>query len=127
MLDSNPLQRPRVLLVEDDDGVRRSIHLMLNGRGYDVRSYSAAAPLLADPSISGAEVLVADYRLPDSDGLGVLRALQRIGWTGRAVLMTAYPSGTLREAAAACGYDAILEKPIPQHQLLAAITGAEKD
>ncbi len=36
--------RPRVLLVEGDDGVRRSLHLLLHGSGYDVRSYSAAAP-----------------------------------------------------------------------------------
>ncbi|AJP73047.1 response regulator [Sphingomonas hengshuiensis] len=127
MPDTKPIPRPRVLLVEDDDGVRRSIHLMLNGKGFEVRSYSAAAPLLADPTIDEAAYLIADYRLPDSDGLGVLRALQRIGWTGRSVLMTAYPSGTLREAALACGYDAILEKPVPQHQLLAAITGAEKE
>lgn len=123
--NANP--RPRVLLVEDDDGVRRSVHLMLNGRGFDVRSYSAAAPLLADPGIGETDCLIADYRLPDSDGMGVLRALKRTGWHGRSVLMTAYPSGTLREAATACGFDAILEKPVPQHQLIAAIDGLERE
>ncbi|WP_448663374.1 response regulator [Sphingomonas sp. CJ20] len=118
--------RPRVLLVEDDAGVRRSMHLMLHGRGYDVRSYSAAGPLLADPTIGEAKCLIADYRLPDSDGFGVLRALHRIGWEGRSILITAYPSGTLREAAMACGYDVILEKPIRQHELLGAIDGGGK-
>lgn len=118
-----PQPRPRVLLVEDDDGVRRSLHLLLHGRGFDVRSYSAAGPLLADPSIGEARCLIADYRLPDSDGFGVLRALHRIGWQGRSVLITAYPSITLRAAAEACGYDAILEKPIRQHELIGALDG----
>lgn len=126
MLDTQSDKRPRVLLVEDDDGVRRSMHLMLHGRGYEVRSYSAAAPLLADPTIGEAKCLIADYRLPDSDGLGVLRSLQRIGWKGRSVLITAFPSATLREAAQSCGYDAILEKPVRQHDLLGALDGEER-
>lgn len=119
--------RTRVLLVEDDDGVRRSMHLMLHGRGYEVRSYSAAGPLLADPTINEAKCLIADYRLPDSDGLGVLRALQRNGWEGRSVLITAFPSSTLREAAQACGYDGILEKPVRQHELLGALDHGGQD
>ncbi|MFZ5749409.1 MAG: response regulator [Pseudomonadota bacterium] len=113
--------RERILLVEDDDGVRRSLHLMLHGRGFEVRSYSAAGSMLADPSIIDARFLIADYRLPDSDGLGVRRALARLGWTGRSVLITAYPSETLRESAASAGYDLVLEKPVRQHELIGAL------
>ena len=120
-------QRPRILLVEDDDGVRRSLHLMLHGQGFDVRSYCAAAPLLADPSVNGAQCLIVDYRLPDSDGLDVLRALRQSGWHGRSVLITAYPSPSVREAAQSCGFDAVLEKPLRQHELIDAIEGRERE
>ena len=38
-----------LLLVEDDEGVRRSLQLMLGGRGFQIAAYDAAEPLLADP------------------------------------------------------------------------------
>jgi FixJ family two-component response regulator len=113
--------RARVLLLEDDAGVRRSLHLMLHGAGYDVRSYSAAAALLADPGIGEAGVLIADYRLSDGDGVDVLRSLRDQSWGGRAVLITAFPSPALRAAAKDAGYDLVLDKPVLQHNLLGAL------
>lgn len=113
--------RPRVLLLEDDDGVRRSLHLLLHGRGYEVRSFASAAPLLADPSLAEADVLISDYRLPDSDGLGVRRALERQGWTGRSVLITGFADAGLCDQAQQAGYDSVLAKPLRQHELACAL------
>ena len=45
----------RALIVEDDEGVRRSLQLLLHWRGYDVRSYAAADLLLASDDINGAD------------------------------------------------------------------------
>lgn len=117
-----PQERPRILLVEDDDGVRRSLHLMLSSQGFDVRSY-ASAELIADAPIDGATCLVADYRLPAADGIEVLTALHEAGWQGRSVLVTGHPSPELRAAAEAAGYDAVIEKPFRQHELVHAIEG----
>lgn len=118
----SPSRLSRILLVEDDDGVRRSIHLLLHGRGFEVRSYSAAGPLLIDPTKADARFLVADYRLPDSDGLTLLRRLKEQGWQGRSILITAFGTDELRKAAQESGYDAILEKPLRQHELVAALS-----
>lgn len=114
--------RQRILLVEDDDGVRRSTHLMLQAQGYDVRSFATSAALIADPTSGEAAWLVADYRLSDSNGLEVLGVLRAQGWTGRAVLITAFSSASLREAALAAGFETVLEKPLRPHEL-AAILG----
>jgi FixJ family two-component response regulator len=114
-------RRERVLLVEDDDGVRRSIHLLLHGRGYDVRSHSSAVSLLADPGTGDARFLIADYRLLDGDGVTLLSELHARGWKGRAILITAHCTDQLRSAARACGYDLVLEKPLRQHELVAAL------
>lgn len=124
MTTSRPLARPSVLLVEDDDGVRRSTQLLLHGRGYQVRAHSAAAASLADPAALEADYLVADYRLPDGDGVQLLRDLHARGWAGRAVLMTGYPSDALARDATASGYAALLEKPLRLHELLGALVAA---
>ena len=115
-------QHPLLVLVEDDDAVRRSLQLLLFGRGFQVRSFASASSALADPGAIDARYLVADYRLPESDGVSLLRAMRARGWQGRAVLITAYASEILREAANAVGFNAIVEKPLRQQDLFGALT-----
>ena len=115
-------EHPRVvLLIEDDEAVRRSLQLLLHWRGYDVRSFASAGPVLDGDGVGNIDVLVTDYRLPDGDGIGVLRALRRSGWSGKAILITAFPSTTLTESARATGFDAVPEKPLRQHELVGAL------
>ena len=123
-LETAPAPAPKksLVLVEDDEVVRRSLHLLLHFRGFDVRSFASAGPLLADTWLPSASSLVADYRLPDGNGLDVLRHLRAAGWKGRAVLITGYPDRSLCEAAQAAGFAAIIEKPIRQHDLLNALS-----
>lgn len=111
----------RMIVIDDDDAVRRSLQLLLHWRGFEVRSYSTAATALADPQIAEAPFLVVDRILPDGDGLTVLETLKALGWKGRAILITGMPSPGLAEQARACGYDAVLEKPLRQHELLNAL------
>jgi CheY-like chemotaxis protein len=115
-----PLKRT-ILLVDDDDAVRRSLQLLLHWRGYDVRSFAAAGTIIADTRLEDADVLIADYRLPDGDGFGVLRALRRNGWRGKAIMITAHADDVCRDAATAAGFDAVLAKPLRQHELVAAL------
>lgn len=113
--------RRRLMLVEDDEAVRRSLQLLLAWRGYDVLSYASAAAAISRSGEQECDVLVVDYRLPDGDGLGVLRALRRDGWSGKAILITAFPTPALFESAKACGFYTVLEKPLRQHELVGAL------
>jgi FixJ family two-component response regulator len=123
---SPPIDRKAqlILLLEDDAGVRRSLHLMLRAHGFDVHSHESAGLLLADPAIPGADLLIADYRLIDGNGIDVLRALRARRWQGRAILITGAPSPALRDEALAAGYAAVLEKPLQPHDLLHALGSA---
>ncbi len=112
--------RPRIVLVEDDPGVRRSIQLLLQ-RNYDVRSYASSAALLAEPAPADVACLVTDYRMAEMDGLEVLRAFRACGWTGPAILITAYYSPELVERARREGCDIVLDKPLREHALVEAV------
>jgi len=110
-------KRPKVLVVEDDPAVRRSLQLLLQGRGYDVRSYASGASLLADRATRDAACILADYAMPDIDGIALLRELRADGWAGPAILITAYHSRNLEERAAIEGFAEIFEKPLPDRLL----------
>ena len=117
-------ERSLLLLLEDDNAVRRSLHLLLQGRGFDVKAYASADAFLADPQALNAGRLLADYRLGTSDGITVLQTLRQRGWMGPAILMTAFGSDDLATRAASAGFIEVLEKPFLDHAVVAALTRA---
>jgi CheY-like chemotaxis protein len=68
---------PRVLVVEDDEGVRRLVHRILRSMGCIVVSVDAAA---AARAVCGTEhcfhLAIVDFVLPDSDGDTLIRELR---------------------------------------------------
>lgn len=69
--------KPRVVLIDDDDLFRESIGLNLQDEGFEVLEFSSGAPALNYFS-SGerADVILLDWRMPEMDGLEVLRKLR---------------------------------------------------
>ncbi|PZU57983.1 MAG: response regulator [Sphingobium sp.] len=113
--------RPRIVLVEDDAGVRRSLQLVLQARGLDVRSYATAAAVLGDPAALDAACLVTDYALGETTGTTLAQTLRARGWHGPAILITAFPSPALTAEASAAGIARVLEKPFQEHALIDAV------
>lgn len=112
-----------LLLVEDDDGVRRGLQLLLQGQGYDVHSFSSPRAALADATVCDARYLVIDYLLGHSDGVALLQELRARNWSGTAVMITAFASPDLRAMAEAAGFAAMLDKPFRDDDLLRALRG----
>ncbi|WP_454884211.1 response regulator [Sphingomonas oryzagri] len=123
---SPPPSRPRILLVEDDSAVRRSLQLLLQARGYEVRAHASGATMLEDPACAQAACMVADYRLDGLDGLEVLSRLRAKGWAGPALLITAHPSVELADRAAAGGFAQIIEKPFREGVVADAVARLTK-
>lgn len=118
---NKPEHRARLLLVEDDVGVRRSLQLLLHGRGFEVRAYASGLALLADPTALDAVCLVADYRMPEIDGLLILSRLRERGWRGEALMITAFPTAQLIDQALSAGYSRVIEKPMAESVLVEAV------
>jgi FixJ family two-component response regulator len=118
------MDRPRILLVEDDNGVRRSLQLMLQARGYDVRAFSSGALALADPGSISAACLVTDYRMAGMDGLELLCGLRAAGWSQPAILITGHRADYIAASEDKDRFIEILEKPLLDHRLLATVDRA---
>ena len=108
-----------ILLVEDKDSLRAMLRHALEAQGHAVieaRDQAEAAQALRS---TPPDVVLSDLRLPDGDGLGVLRASKELDPELPVIVMTAF--GSIQDAVAAMKEGALdfLAKPVdPDHLLL---------
>src|SRR5438270_8200570 len=111
-----------ILVVEDEDKLRRVIELHLTSAGYDVLQAATAEDGLrvADQ----AQLILTDLRLPGMDGLTLLDTIRRQNSNTPVVLMTAF--GTVESAVSAmkAGAADFLIKPFSLDHLTAVIDKA---
>ncbi len=115
-----PGRRPRVLLVEDDPGVRDATRLLLRAEGYEVTAVTSLTESLAAACAADfPEVVVADYHLgPGETGLQVVEALRaHLGIALKAVLVTGDTSSAIHELPRR-PYMRVVSKPVQADELL---------
>jgi FixJ family two-component response regulator len=110
-----------ILLVDDDDGVRRGLQLLFSARGHTVRAYSSALRLARDPAALGCDCLVADLIMPPTDAITLLGSLRHVGWNGHAILISGFLDDGWQAKAHAAGFEAVLGKPISARELVRII------
>jgi two-component system, OmpR family, response regulator RegX3 len=109
-----------VLLVEDETGVREAVRFHLERSGYTVRAHATA--LGAWEHLSGTDVVVLDWMLPDEAGISWLRRLRDSSFAGLPVLMlTARASEVDRVEGLDAGADDYLTKPFSAAELAARV------
>jgi DNA-binding NtrC family response regulator len=107
------IPRLRVLVVDDERLIRWCVAEELTRKGHVVleAGNGAAAEKLLEKTADPIDALLLDCRLPDCNGLDLLRDLRRARPRSAAVMMTAYGSHEAREAAATLGVYRVLDKP----------------
>lgn len=113
-----------VLLVEDDDGLRRALTFLLRTAGYAVRDFASATDFL-DTGIDDRDAcLVTDIRMPGMDGLELQTAVSRKHPGLPVILMTGHGDIPLAVRAMRAGAFDFLEKPFAEETLLGSIRQA---
>ena len=92
--------KPKIVLVDDDDLFRESIGLNLVEEGFDVVEFSAGQPAL-DYFAAGrsADAILLDWRMPEMDGMQVLRRLREAEVNAPVIFLTALGDDLYEEAA----------------------------
>lgn len=114
-----------VLVVEDQPNVRRSMAILLERAGYEVRQAATMAEAMESLSTPGLEVVLTDVRVQGhTDGASLLRAVKRRDSEVEVVMMTAF--GTIEDAVDAIkgGAHDYLTKPVDPDRLLLTVRRA---
>jgi DNA-binding NtrC family response regulator len=115
------MTRGTVLIVDDESLVRWSLRERFLRDGYTVLESGTAAAAIAQFSRGGVDVVLLDCRLPDSDGIAVLRLMKTLAPKAAVILMTAFP--TIESASEAATYGACdyLTKPFDLDDVVACV------
>lgn len=110
----------RILVVDDEEIVRESCKRVLTDAGYTVRTAANGRDALRVCRDEPFDAMLTDLRMPDMDGIEVIRAVTKEFPEVRVVVITGYPSRESAEQARRLGIFDYLEKPLSPMRLSAA-------
>ena len=117
-------RKRHVVIVDDEPNIGRSLRLILEGEGYRVSVCESVAAWRALRNQPGADVYLLDVRLPDGNGIDILRALRQDDDRAVAVMISGH--GTIADAVEAtrAGAFDFLEKPLARDRVLLVVKNA---
>jgi FixJ family two-component response regulator len=110
--------RGLVLIIDDDESVRRGLERLLRSDGLEVKCFGSSKEFVAGPLPDRLACLVLDLRLPGASGLEVQEALIRAGCEIPIIFISGYADVRSSVLALKAGAVDFLEKPIDDQDLL---------
>jgi DNA-binding response OmpR family regulator len=102
---------PPILVVDDETDLVASYERLLRRQGYRVVSAGSYGAGLAVIEREQLALVITDLRLPDGDGLDLVRAARRLPTPTPSMVVTGFASEASRTASMAAGASAFLAKP----------------
>lgn len=117
-LQSLPAEAKTALIVDDDDIFRKTLRRSFEKRGIRVEDAGSARDAMDFFRRSRPDVVVLDYKMPERDGLSLLREMHVDSPLSVFVVLTGFGSIPLAVESMKEGADTFLSKPIEAEQIL---------
>ena len=115
----------KVLVVDDQSGVREVLEVILKRAGYQTASVGSGEEALQMMSKESFDVLLADIRMHGMSGLDLVERVRQVSPDTVSILITAYPSvDSIEQAMTRLGVHEYLLKPVDKDKLCNAVAGA---
>src|SRR5438552_1911724 len=114
----------RVLIVDDEENIGRSLVMILERKGYAVNVCRSVAEFKKHPEAQRADAYLLDMKLPDGSGIDLLKAVRHNGAPAPSIMISGH--GTIADAVEAtrAGAFDFLEKPLSRDRVLLAVKNA---
>ncbi len=111
---------PRLLIIEDDDDLRKALKMSLKQQGYELDAAATGPQGLEKARAGNYDLIILDLMLPGMDGLSLMRALRLTSQTP-VLMLTARSSEMDKIIGLESGADDYLTKPFSLGELVARI------
>jgi DNA-binding response OmpR family regulator len=113
--------KPRIIIVEDDENIRKTMKNILQQRGYETDTAKTGREAEQKAKANFYNLALLDIKLPDMDGTQLLAKLHENTPKMVKIMVTGYPSLENAMEALNQGADAYVTKPVKPEKLLALI------
>ncbi|HJX04101.1 MAG TPA: response regulator [Dehalococcoidia bacterium] len=115
--------KPRILIVDDEQAIRRFLHVALESQKYAVFEAASGQAAITDTVANKPDLLILDLGLPDMDGVEVVRLLRQ--WTQVPIIILSVRGSEMDKIEALdAGADDYLTKPFGMGELIARVAAA---
>jgi DNA-binding NtrC family response regulator len=114
-------EQPRILIVDDDESIRKVLKTILEENGYTVDTAENGKKALWKTSVKFYNLALIDIRLPDMEGTKLLARIKDTTPRMRKIVITGYPSVQNAVEALNKGADAYIMKPFDMEKILKTI------
>jgi len=105
-------ERARILIIDDDENVRKALGMVLESKGYEVDTAREGKEAIKKSKERFYNLALVDIRLPDMDGVDLLTAMKDTTPKMVKIIVTGYPSLENAVEAVNKGADGYIVKPI---------------
>ncbi len=113
-----------ILIVDDDSIVIRSCEAVLKPEGYDVKGTTSAKDAMEILKSTKTDIVITDLRMPEIDGVELIRWIKDEKLNPGIVVITGYPSQETLKDTLELGIIDYLPKPFSPHVLIEVVTKA---
>ncbi len=118
--------RGRVLVVDDDTGLREAVLRALRKKGYEAVGATDGLQGIHRLQHEAYDVIVTDLQMPRLDGLGLLREVRRLGYPQPLVVQTTVLDAPLEDVLRRAGAFRVLRKSDSLETLLQSVAEAQR-
>lgn len=114
----------QLAVIDDEKDVREALAEMLRVFGYSVGAHASASAFLANQDARRTACIISDVRMPDLDGIGLLRQLTEKEICVPVILISGHADVPMAVEALKAGAFDFIEKPVDDVRLVASINRA---
>lgn len=118
LTDTETGSKRRLLVVDDDDGVRENLTELFETFGFEVRTAANAREALARLEDGAVDLLLTDYRMPGPTGLELIETSRQAHPGLRAILMTAFGDSFTEIESVRRGAVGYMNKPFEAQEIV---------